>query len=156
MTFGQHAVMFAATGGYVGYFPIGPGTMGSLVGLLFCLGIAALPTALGFSALVALVLLAAWVAGAAARIVGQKDPGCIVIDEIAGMAVALMGISLSLSAILAGLALFRLFDILKPFPISWLDKNIAGGWGIVLDDIAAGLMVNIVLRFAVWMLARIQ
>ncbi len=146
MTFGQRAVMFVATGGFVGYFPKAPGTMGSLVGLLFCLALGSLPRLWAVAGLALLVIIAVGVAHVAANLVGRKDPACIVIDEIAGMAFALAGINLSAATMVAGFLIFRVFDILKPFPVGWLDKRLSGGWGIVLDDIAAGVMANLVLR----------
>ncbi len=146
MTFDQRAVMFVATGGFVGYFPVAPGTMGSLVGLLFCLVLGSLPRVWALAGLIPLVLAAVWTAGVAAKLVGRKDPGCIVIDEIAGMAVALAAVDLSAVTMAAGFLLFRIFDVVKPFPVGWLDRRLSGGWGIVLDDVAAGLMANLALR----------
>ncbi len=151
MTFGQRTVMFIATGGFVGYFPIAPGTMGSLVGLLFCLVFALLPLVWVWVGLFLLVGLAVWSAHLAAGYAGKKDPGWIVIDEIAGMTIALAGINLSLATAGAGFLLFRVFDVFKPFPVGWLDRRLSGGWGIVLDDIAAGLMTNAVLRFGLYL-----
>lgn len=146
MLFRRHLVMFLATGGFVGRMPMAPGTFGSLIGLPVAYAISKMSWPWAMTAVALLVLIAAWSAGGAARQLGKKDPGCIVIDEIAGMAVALMGIPFGMTTAAAGFILFRVFDISKPPPVRQLDRSIDGGWGIVLDDIAAGILANIVLR----------
>jgi len=87
-----------------------------------------------------------WVAHKAEKILGRKDPGQVVIDEVCGMAVALWGLPLTPFFAVGGFALFRLFDIIKPFPIRWFDRRIKGGVGIMLDDVIAGIFTNILLR----------
>lgn len=82
---------------------------------------------------------------------GRKDPGAIVIDEVVGMAVALLGLPLTPATIIGGFILFRLLDIIKPFPVGWLDRRLSGGTGIVADDVAAGIIANLILRvLLVW------
>lgn len=76
----------------------------------------------------------------------NKDPSQIVIDEIVGMTVALLGISFKPALIIIAFLFFRFFDIWKPFPIKYIDRSFPGGWGIVLDDVAAGVMANVVWR----------
>ena len=85
----------------------------------------------------------------AEKILKQKDPGCIVIDEIAGYVVTMAGISLSIYTIIAGFILFRFFDIIKPFPVKYFEKKFKGGPGIVLDDLIAGLLSAFVLRILI-------
>jgi len=126
--------------------PMAPGTFGSLVGLPAAYAISKLSWPWSVTAVIVLMVVAVWSAGDAARQLGAKDPGCIVIDEIAGMTMALLGMPFNLITATAGFILFRFFDIVKPPPVRQLDRNIGGGWGIVLDDIAAGIMANIVLR----------
>lgn len=75
-----------------------------------------------------------------------EDPGEIVIDEIAGIIITLAGIPLTVLSVIIGFFLFRFLDILKPFPIRNLEKKLSGGVGIVMDDVAAGVMANIALR----------
>ncbi len=142
----QHAAMFVATGGYVGKIPFAPGTFGSLAGfpIVYVLSKLSLPMAL--LATVLLILGAVWAAQRVEQQLGAKDPGCIVIDEIAGMCVALLGMPLTWTTGLAGFFLFRIFDIVKPPPARQLEKKLSGGWGVVMDDVAAGLMTHIVLR----------
>ena len=91
-------------------------------------------------------MLAIWVAQEAERQIKEKDPGCIVIDEIAGMMVTLLGLPFDPLTVVAGFLIFRILDIFKPFPARLLEKTIPGGAGVVLDDIAAGIWGNLVLR----------
>ena len=95
-------------------------------------------------ALAALVLVSVLVAGPAQDLLGQKDHPAIVIDEVAGLLVALALVKLNLTAVLAGFLLFRAFDILKPWPISRLNRG-TSGLAVVLDDLAAGVMARLVL-----------
>jgi phosphatidylglycerophosphatase A len=115
-----------------------PGTYGTLVGLLLYLPLALLPLPAYL-----LLTLGAIVAGIpicryGAEQLGRHDHPGIVWDEIAGFLVAMLAVPLSLWSVLAGFALFRLFDILKPWPIGWLDRNVPGGVGMMLDDVLAG------------------
>ena len=92
-------------------------------------------------------------AGAAEKILDRGDPGVVVIDEIVGVLIALAAVPLHPVAALAGFALFRLFDIAKPFPVGWVDRHLHGGLGIMLDDVAAGLYALLVLHLGLWLLA---
>lgn len=142
----MHIIMMLATGFYAGRIPAGPGTCGTVVGLLFAFLLSMAPLAAMPVILAAFIAVSIWVAHAAEKAIGTTDPGCIVIDEIAGVMVALAGLPFSLWPVLAGFVVFRALDIVKPFPIRWLDKKLPGGWGIVADDVAAGLMTNVILR----------
>lgn len=147
MIFKRQAVMFLATGGYIGRIPIAPGTFGSLIGIPIAYAFSLMGTPAALSAVVLITVAAVWIAHLAEKQLKQKDPGCIVIDEVAGMCVALVGIPFSWVTGLAGFFMFRIFDVLKPPPVRQLDRHLSGGWGIVMDDVAAGAMTNIVLRF---------
>jgi phosphatidylglycerophosphatase A len=140
--------MFIATGAYSGYLPKAPGTWGSLVGVLLWLGLRNL--AIGpYAAVVAvLFVVGTAAAGAAEKIVDRGDPGLVVIDEIVGQLIALAMVPNHPVAVIAAFALFRFFDILKPFPVGWLDQHIHGGLGIMLDDVVAGLYALILLQIA--------
>jgi phosphatidylglycerophosphatase A len=140
--------MFMATGGGCGQIPYAPGTIGSLPGLLLAYLLAGFPPLSAGLATLAFVLLSIWVAHQAAMLLDQKDPGCIVIDEIAGMLITLLALPFTAAYAVAGFLLFRALDIIKPFPIGWLDRRLTGGLGIVLDDVAAGILANAVLRLA--------
>lgn len=141
--------MILATGGYIGFVPKAPGTAGSLVAFPIICFLAQKNFAAAAGLCLGIIALAVWAAGAAERQLAAKDPGCIVIDEIAGMTVALLGVPLSIGTGAAGFLLFRCFDILKPPPIRLLERRLTGGWGIVMDDVAAGIIVNIVLRIGI-------
>ena len=139
-------VMYLATGCKSGYSPIIPGTAGSLAALVPCWLLSLLPLPVSSMFLIAFIVLSIWVSELAENIVGRKDPGCIVIDEFAGMMITLLGIHFTWQSALAGFFIFRVLDILKPFPIRYLERTIPGGAGIVLDDVAAGVAAHVLLR----------
>ena len=135
-------VVAIATGAYVGYVPLAPGTLGSLLGLLLLW-----PMQPGIAqVLVTLVLigLAIVVADRAARVMGGGDPPAIVIDEIAGMAVATLLLPPNVQERVIAFAVFRLFDVIKPFPARRVER-LPGGSGIVGDDLIAGLYTNLLM-----------
>jgi len=153
MIFRRNAIKFFATGCFIGRSPIAPGTFGSLIGLPVIYVLSGLPWHMAFVGIALLIAGAVWVSGEAERFYDVKDPGCIVIDEIAGMAVSLYAIPLSIGTGLAGFLLFRFFDITKLPPIRQLEQRLSGGWGIVMDDIAAGVMANLVLRLGLFLVS---
>lgn len=146
MNLRDRAVLLLATGFAAGRIPLAPGTFGTLLGIPIGCGLAEV----GFTAAVliigALALGAVWIAGEAERLLGQKDAACIVIDEIVGILVALAGMPATPLHLAAGFTAFRVFDIMKPFPARFFDARAPGGWGIVLDDVVAGVYSNILLR----------
>lgn len=146
MTDKNTIVMYLATGCKSGYSPIIPGTAGSLAALVPCWLLSLLPLPVSSMFLIAFIVLSIWASELAENIVGRKDPGCIVIDEFAGMMITLLGIHFTWQSALAGFFIFRVLDILKPFPIRYLERTIPGGAGIVLDDVAAGVAAHILLR----------
>ena len=135
-----------ATGGYIGFIPFAPGTFGSLLGIPLFYFIASIPLLPAFFFMIAFILFSIWVAEKAEKSIGAKDPGCIVIDEIAGMGVTFLTISFHPYMAILGFVVFRFFDILKPFPVMYLEKRFTGGLGVVIDDVAAGIMSNLVLQ----------
>jgi len=98
------------------------------------------------------IFFAVYIADAAEKLLKQSDPGCIVIDEIAGMMVTLIGLPFNLITVVMGFIIFRILDILKPFPIRNLDKRIPGGLGVVADDVGAGIIANLMLRIIIQIL----
>jgi phosphatidylglycerophosphatase A len=138
------AARFIATGFYVGYLPGAPGTLGSLWAPILCIALpkAWLPAV--WWSIPVIVVAGIWAAGRAEREWGH-DPGRVVIDEVAGALLTLLALPLSLPVVWTGFILFRAFDILKPPPIRWCER-LPGGWGIMADDIAAGIAANAVLR----------
>ena len=134
-----------------GYFPWGPGTAGSIAAVLIAAGLQRF--GLGREALAALVLLillpGIWAATATARHVGKKDPGIVVVDEVLGQWITLLALPVwNWKSLLAGLMLFRLFDIWKPWPVRNLEK-LPEGVGIVVDDLAAGGYAALILYIGV-------
>lgn len=146
MNFRDKAAVFLATGFYVGNIPLAPGTFGSLLGLPLCLFLSKIPMPAAILAGLLFIGLAVWISGHAAQVIQRKDPGCIVIDEIAGLVVTLIGVPFHMTSVIIGFVLFRLFDILKPYPIRMIDRRLSGGLGIVADDVVAGLFANIMTR----------
>jgi phosphatidylglycerophosphatase A len=146
LKFGDLAALRLATGLHVGYLPLAPGTWGTLVGLPFCLLLARLDAAVTVVCLAGVIAGAVWAAGRAERVLGVKDAQCIVIDEMAGILIGLAGIPATLPNLLFGFALFRCIDILKPFPAGRIERRVRGGWGIVLDDVVAGVYCNLLVR----------
>ena len=140
--------MAIATGFGVGYLPKAPGTWGSLLALpihYLIVTFAAKP--LHYCAALLLIFFAAVLStGAAEKIIDKRDPGIVVADEIIGMLIALIGTPPKVWAWIVAFLLFRIFDILKPFPVRFFDKRFHGGLGIVLDDVAAGLMTLTVMQ----------
>ncbi len=145
---GRRLSFFLATGGLVGLIPMAPGTFGSVVGIVVVYLLSRLDFSLAFGLTIVLILLAVKVAGDTERILQRKDPGAIVIDEIAGMAVTMLGLPFSASTAVAGFVVFRVLDILKPPPVRTVERRFSGGIGIVIDDVVAGLMGNLILRAA--------
>lgn len=131
-----------ATAGGLGYAPVAPGSLTSLPVALAVWGIRP-GAAWLLAAAGAVAALGVWAAGREAARVGARDPGSVVVDEIAGMLVALVAHPASLLGVLALFGLFRVFDVWKPFPIRQLER-LPGGWGIVADDLAAGLYANLI------------
>ena len=154
MNFANKTAVFLATGGYVGHIPFAPGTFGSLIGLPLCFLLAGIQLPAAIATAIIFIFLAIWISGAAAKTLKRKDPGCIVIDEIAGMVVTLIGLPFNLTTVVTGFIIFRILDILKPFPIRILDKRVSGGLGIVADDVVAGIFANALMRILLFILVR--
>ncbi len=145
-------IMFIATGAYTGYLPKAPGTWGTLVALPLNLLLLLLPGQGYAISLAVILVLAVYTAGAAEKILDRKDPGAIVIDEIIGMLITLIGAPANPVVWLMAFLLFRLFDILKPWPVSWADRHLNGGLGIVMDDLLAGIYAWLCLHGALFLI----
>lgn len=146
-------VLLLAHGLGSGLAPKAPGTFGTLAALLPWLLLAQLPLPLYLGSVLLAALAGLWLCGEGARRMGHDDPGSIVWDEWVGLWLALAGLPLEWPWVLAGFLLFRLFDILKPGPVGWLDRRFHGGLGIMLDDLAAGLLAAACLHLALALLA---
>jgi phosphatidylglycerophosphatase A len=144
----RQAITFLATGAYVGLIPVAPGTFGSLLGipLLLVLARLELSPASVLSLVGAIALLAMAVCERAGRDGGEMDRGSIVLDEICGMLVAGALIAPTARALTLVFVVFRLLDIVKPFPAGYLDRRLKNGVGVVGDDLVAGLYTNLLVR----------
>jgi phosphatidylglycerophosphatase A len=143
--------MLVATGFGAGYGPFVPGTWGSLPGLALTFGLARAAGAWGvaFGAVVVSVC-GVWAADRAESLLGKKDPGAVVIDEIAGQMVTLLFLPPNGRVLLTGFFLFRLLDVLKPWPANRLEE-LPGGSGIMADDLAVAVYGNLILHgVALW------
>jgi phosphatidylglycerophosphatase A len=135
-----------------GLSPVAPGTVGTLVGIPVYLLMSPLGLAAYCVVLAALCMLSVYVAGKSSQLLGVHDHGGIVIDEIVGFLVTMILAPEGWTWILAGFLLFRVFDILKPWPINVLDRRVSGGLGIVLDDLMAGIYGGLSLLLIEWLL----
>jgi len=138
--------MTIATGFGAGYLPKAPGTWGSLLALPLHFFLSKLAPTHYALALGGIFFLGVITAGQAEKILDRKDPGVIVIDEVIGMLITLIGAPDNPLIWLLGFGIFRFFDIFKPYPIRIIDQRINGGMGIVLDDVLAGIYSCIVLQ----------
>ena len=142
--------VFVATVGYSGYFPIAPGTIGSLAGLVVYLLVWWSGSPVVEVGLIVLLFAAGvWAGTTAERYFGGIDPGPIVIDEVVGMLVTLAFIPVGLSGALLGFVLFRIFDVVKPYPAGRLER-LHGGLGVMADDAMAAVYANVTLRVVLW------
>ncbi|QIC62607.1 phosphatidylglycerophosphatase A [Acinetobacter schindleri] len=143
MSWPERCIVFCGVGFGSGLAPKAPGTFGSAFALLFV----PIWLAIGFSntilAIIIMSLVGIWICGRTADLMGVHDDGRIVWDEFAGQSITFLPLlylnEMSWTWALAGFALFRLFDVWKPWPIRVIDRQIDGGFGIMLDDIIAGL-----------------
>jgi len=142
-------VLFLASAGYLGYIPVASGTFGTLV---------AVPIFFGFDALratsiplylltyVAAVAAACWIAGQADEYLQEHDSHKIVIDEVVGYLAATLFFVPTWRHALAAFFIFRALDVIKPYPAGYIDQNVSGGTGVVMDDVVSGIYSNLVLR----------
>jgi phosphatidylglycerophosphatase A len=135
-----------ATGFGTGLAPIAPGTVASAATLAALWVVSASALAIAVFAVVA-TIVGTWAADRAERLLGEKDPGAIVIDEVAGMALSLMLFPMTPAVLASAFVLFRVFDIVKPAPARQ-SQALPGGLGIMVDDLIAGAYVILVLILA--------
>jgi phosphatidylglycerophosphatase A len=142
-------VTFFASAAYVGYIPIASGTFGSAVAIPIFWGFHHLGTAsapLYLLTFAAAVAAACWIAGEAEKHFAEHDSSKIVIDEVVGYLAATLFIAPTLVNSIAAFLIFRALDVIKPPPAGYIDKNVPGGAGVVLDDVVAGLYSNAILQ----------
>jgi phosphatidylglycerophosphatase A len=151
----RQLIIFLATGAYSGYSPFAPGTAGSVVGL--AIGYFLAPAwrshpGIFVACFAAVFAASCWIAGRAEEVFQEHDSSRIVLDEVLGMIATMFLNPLGWPWLLAGFVLFRIFDIIKPFPAALIDRRMAGGPGVMLDDLFAGIYANIVLRIVAHLL----
>lgn len=129
----------------MGYFPLAPGTFGTLLAIPIYYFLSEIPSPLYEITLLGFFFLAVWFSEKAGPLFGKKDDPRIVIDEIMGFFVTMLWIPKTTLSVIAGFFLFRFFDILKPPPIRLLER-VRGGYGVVLDDVLAGVYANVMLQ----------
>ncbi len=144
-------VLLLAFGFGSGCAPKAPGTFGTLAALPLAYLLLLLPLALYVPVVMIAAIVGVWICGRASRRLGVHDHSGIVWDEFVGLWVTFIAAPHGIEWLLLGFVLFRLFDIAKPWPISWLDKHVHGGFGIMIDDILAGLLAALCLQLiAYW------
>jgi phosphatidylglycerophosphatase A len=149
VTFRTRAGLAIATTLGAGYSPIAPGTAGSAVGVLLWI---ALPNSLAIhlAAIAVVTIAGVWSGTVAEQHFNKRDPGHVVVDEVAGMMVTLLLNPIAGPArMVVAFLLFRAADIVKPFPVNRLER-LPGGAGIMADDLMAGVYANLALRLAIW------
>jgi len=139
-------ILFLSSNAGLGYAPVASGTFGTLAGIPLFFLLAHLPPFLYGVTWVALLFLSFWVADYAGKFYGTADDGRIVIDELVGYLVTVAFLPFSWTAAIAGFFIFRFFDIAKIPPASWFDKKMKNGYGVVLDDVVAGIYGAVALR----------
>lgn len=147
----RNPVHLLAFGLGAGAAPKAPGTAGTLVAVPLYLLVGGQPLWAYLAITVAAFLAGIWICGRTADDLGTHDHPGIVWDEVVGFFVTMTAAPAGWASLVAGFALFRGFDILKPWPIHWLDARVGGGLGIMLDDLAAGLYALAVLQGIAWL-----
>lgn len=142
-------IQLIACGLGTGAMPVAPGTFGTLAAIPLYLLFTHLSVSMYVACLLALFVLGVWLCAYTARALGTHDHPGIVWDEIVGYLITMTSVPFDWKWILAGFFLFRFFDIVKPWPIRWLDERIPGGFGIMLDDVLAGIYAAICLQLVV-------
>ncbi len=142
-------VTILASAGFVGYIPVASGTFGTMVAVPLFWGFDALRSTsvpLYLLTYVALVAVACWVAGLAELLFQEHDSHKIVIDEVVGYLAATLFVVPTWPHALAAFFIFRALDVFKPFPASYIDRSVPGGYGVVLDDVVSGIYSNAILQ----------
>ncbi len=133
-----------------GFSPLAPGTAGTVVGIPLYWLFSFFSWPIWLISILAFTCLAWYVSDEAERLFGRKDAPCIVIDEIAGFQWTLFLVAPTILHVALGFVLFRLFDIVKPFPARLFENRLPGGCGVVADDLAAGVYANLVLQALIY------
>ena len=146
----RRLALWMSTGLGIGYIPLAPGTFGTLWGLLIFYLCRDLPWQLVAGGTLIFILWAVYCAHLTEETLGSHDSSVIVLDEVVGYLVTVIAIPFSVKTLVLAFLLFRLFDIVKPYPIRLIDRRWGGGWGVVMDDVLAGVFANLCLRVILW------
>jgi len=139
-------VLGGVSGLFLGYLPLAPGTWGTLGGVALIYLLRDCPLPLYVLLCIVVLLMGVWFCAVTQHILKIKDPSKAVIDEIVGIMITMIGIPVTLGWGLAGFLLFRIFDIWKPAPANIFDERVKNGWGVMMDDVVAGIYGNILLH----------
>jgi phosphatidylglycerophosphatase A len=138
--------LFVATCGYLGYVPIAPGTFGSAAGLIVFFAVRSTGSvAVELATIVALFAAGVWSGTVAEHHFGGVDPGPVVLDEVVGMLITLLLLEVTVTGAIVGFLVFRVLDVVKPWPSAGFEK-LPGGLGVMADDGMAALYGNLVMR----------
>lgn len=155
----RRLIIGLASGGFVGFIPVASGTFGTLVAFpIYWLydPLRSVSAGLYVAVYVAMVAAACWIAHRAEAAFAEHDSSKIVIDEIVGYLGATLFLAPTWEHTLLAFVVFRALDVIKPFPAGWIDRELPGGAGVVLDDVVSGLYSNVVCRalmvLAAWLL----
>ncbi|HZL96965.1 MAG TPA: phosphatidylglycerophosphatase A [Vicinamibacterales bacterium] len=141
--------LFIATCGYLGYVPVAPGTFGSAAGLVVLAAVRwSGSPALELAVIILLFAVGVWSANAAERHFAGVDPAPVILDEVVGMLITLAFLPVNLTGAVVGFLLFRLFDVVKPWPANRFEA-LHGGFGVMADDAMAGVYGNVAMRLLV-------
>ena len=141
--------LFISTCGYLGYVPVAPGTFGSAAGLVVLAAVRwSGSPALELTVIILLFAVGVWSANAAERHFGGVDPAPVILDEVVGMLITLAFLPVNITGAVVGFLLFRLFDVVKPWPANRLEA-LHGGLGVMADDAMAGVYGNVAMRLLV-------
>ncbi len=143
---------FLAFGFGSGLSPLAPGTVGTVAAILPALFLVQMPLMLGLAVVLLSFVVGIWLCGVTGQALGEHDHGGMVWDEFVGFWLVLICLPFDWAWWLAAFVVFRVFDILKPWPIRWLDRRVQGGFGVMLDDLLAGIYALAVLLPAEWLL----
>jgi phosphatidylglycerophosphatase A len=147
-------IIFVATGCFSGFLPYMPGTWGTFAAIPLVMIVHKGEAAVQALAASLFFLAAVWTAGRAEVLLGRRDAGPIVVDEMCGFLVSLTWLPLTVWTLTLGFVFFRIFDIVKPPPIGNLERVLRGGWAVVMDDVAAGIFANVSIRMLLFLFSK--
>ncbi len=154
MTLSERGVLTLSSWFGLGYFPKAPGTVGTLGALPLWWLMSGWTWPIQVLFIFVLTVFSIWISSMAEAIYGEHDVGKIVIDEVVGLLACVVAIPFTPVLVVIGFLIFRLFDITKPWPIGWVDEHVSGGFGVVIDDIIAGIIGLGLFHGGLWLYAQ--